>query len=200
MLLATIVCIHYVFGWLFWWRKSKEYVCISVSHFWNRERRIKINQMEIQHETTTYYRFIKYQGKLLMWVNSKNVQNTFDSWKCQLLCNKMSKVENSYQPSLKTYWNNIISTLIEHKWTNTHVRKFWFPFTWTDLHICKICVYANWNLHLVSTRWKFQEFAYGANFPYVSKSIHIERSAHVSIFAYMQIFAHVCKFLHENAT
>ena len=27
---------------------------------------IQINQMEIQHETMTYYCFIKYQGKLLM--------------------------------------------------------------------------------------------------------------------------------------
>ena len=58
--------------------------------------------LEIQHETTIYYCFIKYQGKLLIWANSKIVQNTFDSWKCQLLCNKMSKVENFYKPWLKT--------------------------------------------------------------------------------------------------
>ena len=63
----------------------------------------KINQMEIQHVTTNITDFnTKYQGKLLMRANSKIVQNTFDSWKCQLLCNKMSKVENSYKPGLKT--------------------------------------------------------------------------------------------------
>ena len=58
--------------------------------------------MEIQHEATTYYCLIKYQEKLLMWANKKSVQSTFDSWKCQLLCNKMSKVENSYKLRLKT--------------------------------------------------------------------------------------------------
>ena len=30
------------------------------------------------------------------------VQNTFDSWKYQLLCNKMSNMENSYKLRLKT--------------------------------------------------------------------------------------------------
>ena len=49
----------------------------------------------------------------------------------------MSKVEHSYKPRRKQYWNNIISTLIGHTWTNTHVRKFWFLFTWTDLHYAK---------------------------------------------------------------
>ena len=33
MLLATIVCIHYIFGWLFWERKSKEYIYIQVGFF-----------------------------------------------------------------------------------------------------------------------------------------------------------------------
>ena len=32
----------------------------------------------------------------------KIVQNVFDSWNCQLLCSKLSKVENSYKPRLKT--------------------------------------------------------------------------------------------------
>ena len=94
-----------------------------------------------------------------------------------------------YKPRLKKYWNNIISTLIGHKWTNTHVHKFWFPFTWANLHKCKICVYTNWNLHLVSTRCKFQEFAYGCKFcicvqiyshgqictlQYICKSVHVK--------------------------
>ena len=31
-----------------------------------------------------------------------NFRESFDSWKCQLLCNKMSKVENSCKPRLIT--------------------------------------------------------------------------------------------------
>ena len=31
------------------------------------------------------------------------------------------------------------------------------------MHICKICIYANWDLHLVSTRCKFRTFAYRAS-------------------------------------
>ena len=75
--------------------------------------------MEIQHETTTHYCFITYQGKLLTWANSKIVQNTFDSCKCQLLYNKMSKVKNSYKLTLKTI------------------------LTWTDCKREYICIYAN---------------------------------------------------------
>ena len=121
--------------------------------------------MEIQHETTTYYCFIKYQWKWLMWANSKIVQNTFDSWKYQLhvLCNKMSKVENSYTPRLKTILKqhhfNVDRAQMKKKkkkkklmYTNFDFRshgqicmyaKFAYmqslhtcanPFTWTDLH------------------------------------------------------------------
>ena len=67
-----------------------------------RKKRIKINQMEIQHETTTYYCFISRE--LFIWANSKIVQNTFDSWNCHLLCNKMSKMDFFYKPRLKTIW------------------------------------------------------------------------------------------------
>ena len=45
----------------------------------------------------------------------------------------------------------------------------------------------------------FQEFAYGAHFAYVCKSIHVDRFAHVGIFAYTQIFAHICKSVHVKA-
>ena len=65
----------------------------------------------------------------------------------------------------------------------------------------QICIYAKFaymqiEMHLVSARCKFQEFAYGANFAY---PFTMDRFAHVSIFAYKQIFAHVCKSVHVNA-
>ena len=60
-------------------------------------------------------------------------------------------------------------------------------------------IYMQIEICTVSTRCKFQEFAYDANFAYVCKSIHIDRFAYVGIFAYMQIFAHVCKSVHVNA-
>ena len=194
---------HSLYLWMMILIKKKYRICIykHQSFLKYRKKRIKINQMEIQHETTTYYCFIKYQGKLLMWADSKIVQNTFDSWKCQLLCNKMSKVENSCKPRLKTILKQH-HVNVNRAQMNKYlcVQNFDFrSLTWTDLHICTIWTYANWNLHLDWTRCKFQEFAYGANFVYVCKSIHMDRFAHVSKFACMQILTQVCRSVHVNA-
>ena len=51
-----------------------------------------------QRHITAYY----ISREIAYMANSKNVQNTFDSWKCHLLCNKMSKVEKYDKPRLKT--------------------------------------------------------------------------------------------------
>ena len=47
----------------------------------------------------------------------------------------MSKVENSYQPRLKQYWSNIISTLIGHKWTDMFANFYFHSHG-------QICIYA----------------------------------------------------------
>ena len=39
--------------------------------------------------------------------------------------------------------NQLLLIILGHMLINTHVCKFYFPFAWTDLHICKICIYAN---------------------------------------------------------
>ena len=130
-----------------------------------------------------------------MWANSKIIQNPFDSWKCQFLYNKMSKVENSYKPRLKTILKLQTASfqrVIGHKWTNTHVRKFWFPFTWTDLYVYKIFVYANWNLHLASARCKFQEFAY-------TKILHTCANPCTWTDLHTWVYLHICKYLHTYA-
>ena len=77
----------------------------------------------------------------------------------------MTKVENSYKPRLKTI-----------------LKQYHFNANRAQM-----------NKYLVSTKYKFQEFAYGKNFAYVCKSIHMDRFAHVSI------FAHVCKYAHVKA-
>ena len=130
----------------------------------------------------------KYQGKMLTGTNSKIVQNIFDSWKCQLLCNKMSKVENSYKPRLKSilkqhHSNFNMAQMNKYSCTQIFIFVHMDRFAYMqNLRICKS------NLHLVPTRCKFQDFAYGAHFAYVCKSIHMDRCAHMSIFA--------CKYLH----
>ena len=60
---------------------SEKYTDVKKRHFESflkyRKKRIKINQMEIQHEITTYYCFIKYQGKMLNVSKLKNCTKYF---------------------------------------------------------------------------------------------------------------------------
>ena len=167
----------------------------TLSHSWNIEKSV-LNlirwkfSMKQRHITA----LLNIKGNCLMWANWKIVQNTFDSWKCQLLCNKMSKVEHSYKPRLKTilkqhHFNVNRAQMNKYSSRQILISVHIDRFAYMQICICK----------LVSTRCKFQEFAYGANFTFVCKFIHMDRFAHTSIFAYMEIFAHVCKSVHVKA-
>ena len=150
-----------------------------------RKKRIKINQMEIQHETTTYYCFIKYQGKLLMWTNSKIVQNTFDSWKCQLLCNKMSKVENSYNPRLKTI-------LKQHHFNINRAQMNKYSCTQILISHGQICIYAKFAYMQIEI---FTWSQPGENF----KNLHMVQILHTCANPFTWTDLHICKYLHTYA-
>ena len=112
----------------------------------------------------------------------------------------MSKVDNSYKARLKTilkqhHFNVNRAQMNKHSCTQILVSVHMY-----NLHVCKICVYANCNL----LTWSQP----GANFktlhmvrilPYVCKSIYTDRFAHKCVFAYMQIFSHVRKSVHVKA-
>ena len=114
----------------------------------------------------------------------------------------MSKVENFYKPRLKAilkqhYFNINRAQMNKYSCTqiliSVHMDRFAYMQNLRTTCICKLKFAHGLNQE------HFQEFAIGANFEYVCKSIHMDRFTHVSIFAYMQIFAHGCKYVHVKA-
>ena len=98
----------------------------------------------------------------------KNCTKYFDSWKCQLLCNKMSKVENSYNHSLKTilkqYHTNvnrapmnkyscmqILFSVHMNRFAymqNLHICKLKFSLGLNQVQISRICIWCKFCMHV----------------------------------------------------
>ena len=130
---------------------------------------------------------LNIKGNCLCEQTKKIVQNTFDSWKCQLLCNKMSKVEDKLRLKtiLKPHYFNV---------NRTHMNKYACTQILISVHMDRVAYMQNLRLCKL-------KFALGLNQVQISRiciwckvCIRVQILSHGQICTreYICIYANIC--------